>query len=115
MSTQPERTFTIRLGGTASWRSCQQYVDVQLEGVPACRVVDSGNLDYRKGTVSKVAAGPLLRKRQLLQPDKTLKAHDGHIFTLYGKIEQDVTIYVRADALDQLLLGESFCRQLRII
>ena len=106
--------------------SKQQYANVQLEGVPARGIIDSGSEITIVGgeLFRKVAAVARLRKSQFQGPDKVPRTYDGRTFVLHGKIELDISfegktmktaVYVKADAPDQLLLGEGVCRQLQII
>ena len=103
-----------------------QYEDVQIEGVPARGVIDSGSdITIIGGKLfGHVAMVARLRKSQLRKPDRVPRAYDGRTFTLDGVMDMDITfdgvtmktpIYIRAIATEQLLLGEGVCRQLRII
>ena len=106
--------------------SKQQCADVQLEGVPTRRIIDTGSdiTIMGKDLFKKVAAVARLRKSQFQRADKTPRTYDGRTFTLDGKIELDVVfdgmtmktpVYVKVDATEQLLLGEGVCRQLDIV
>ena len=106
--------------------SKQQYANVQVEGVPAQGIIDSGSEITIMGEelFCKVAAVARLRKSQFKNPDKVPRTYDGRIFALHGKLELDISfegktmktpVYVKVDAPDQLLLGEGVCRQLQII
>ena len=108
--------------------SKQQYANVQVEGVRAQGIIDSGSEITIMGEelFCKVAAVARLRKSQFKNPDKVLRTYDGCTFALHGKLELDrdnsfegktmkTPVYVKVDAPDQLLLGESVCRQLQII
>ena len=103
-----------------------QYAEVQVEGVPARGVIDSGSdITIMGGELFRyVAMVARLRKSQFRKPDRVPRAYNERTFTLDGVIDLDITfngvtmktpIYIRATASEQLLLGEGVCRQLRII
>ena len=104
----------------------QQYADVQIEGVPARGIVDSGaEITIMNGKLlERIAAVTRLKKSRLKPADRIPRTYDRKIFTLDGRLDLDVCfngvtmntpIYVKLDAADQLLLGEGVCRQLQII
>ena len=106
--------------------SKQQYAEVHLEGVPARGTIATGSeITIAGGELfCRVAAVARLRKSQFRNPDKVPRTYDGRTFVLHGKVDLDVSfegrtmkmpVYVKANAPDQLLLGEGVCRQLRII
>ena len=103
--------------------SRKRYAEVQLEGVPALGIIDSGSdITIVGGDLFRhIATVAKLRKSKFRKPDKVPRAYDGRTFTLDGKMELDVAfngvsmrtpVSIKADAL---LLGEGVCRQLQII
>ena len=103
-----------------------QCVKLQVQGVPAYGIIDSGaDITIMGGILfRKVAAVAKFRKRDLKRPDKTPRNYDHTPFTLDGRIDMDLTfdgktmctpVYIKADAHDQLLLSEGVCRQLSIV
>ena len=71
-----------------------------------------------------VAAVAKLRKSNFKKPDKVPRNYDGREFHLDGCMEMEITfegkmlttmVYVKMDAIDQLLLSEGVCRQLGIV
>ena len=103
-----------------------QYADVQVQGVPARGVIDTGSdITIMGGELFRhVAIVARLRKSQLRKPDKIPKTYDGRTFTLDGMMDLDLTfngitmkvpVYIRASAIEQLLLREGVCRQLQVI
>ena len=106
--------------------SRQQHADVQLEGVPARGVIDSGaDITILGGELfRRVAAVARLKKSQLKKSDKVPRTYDRRTFTLDGKMDLDISfggttmrtpVYIKMDAPEQLLLSEGVCRQLDII
>ena len=102
-----------------------QCVRIQVQGVPAYGIIDSGaDITIMGGVLfKKVAAVARFRKRELKRPDKKPRNYDHTPFTLDGRIDMDVTfdgramrtpVYIKADAHDQLLLSAGVCRQLGI-
>ena len=103
-----------------------QCVRIQIQGVPAYGLIDSGaDITIMGGTLFwKVATVACLKKRDLKSPDKTPRNYDQAPFTLDGHMDLDVSfgdktmctpIYIKADAHEQLLLSEGVCRQLGIL
>ena len=103
-----------------------QYADVQVQGVPARGVINTGSdITIMGGELFRhVATVARLRKSQFRKADKIPKTYDGRTFTLDGMMDLDLSfnrvtmkapIYIRAFATEQLLLGEGACRQLQII
>ena len=122
-SDEGARTQWVRIDDRRS-RHC--YAEVQLEGVPARGIVDSGSdITILGGDLfRKVAAVARLRKSQFKKPDKVPRNYDRRVFSLDGKMELDIAfegftmktpVYKKADAPEQLLLGEGVCRQLGIV
>ena len=103
-----------------------QCVRIQIQGVPAHGIIDSGaDITIMGGILfKKVAAVAKFRKRDLKRPDKSPRNYDHTPFTVDGHIDMDVTfdgktmhtpVYIKADAHDQLLLSEGVCRQLGVL
>ena len=99
---------------------------VSIQGVPAYGILDTGaDITIIGGALfKKVAAVAKLRKRQFQQPDKTPLNYDGKTFNLHGKIQLEIgfsgrvistAVYVKMDAVDQLLLSEGVCQQLNLV
>ena len=106
--------------------SRQQYANVNIEGVPATGVIDSGaEITIINGKLfARIAAVARLKKSRLKPPDRIPKTYDRRVFTLDGRMDLDIgfdgitmrtPIYIKVDAVDQLLLGEGVCSQLKII
>ncbi len=101
-------------------------VPVQVQGVPAKGVIDTGADINIIGAdlFRQVATVNRLRKRELKNPDKIPHTYDQRPFKLHGKIMLDITfldrtihtpVYVKMDSPEQLLLSEGVCRQLGIV
>ena len=99
---------------------------VDIQGVPAIGVIDSGADITIMGAefFKKVASVACLKKSAFKKPDKTPYTYDHRPFSLDGKLELDITfdnctmrtpVYVKMDARDPLLLSEGVCHQLGII
>ena len=99
---------------------------MQIRGVPAWGIVDSGAdiTIVGKQLFQTIAAVSKLKKRDCKKPDKIPKTYDRKPFTLHGKLELDIMfaerkmttpVYVKMDPCDQLLLSEGVCRQLRVL
>ena len=73
--------------------SKQQYADVQIEGVPARGVIDTGSdITVMGGELFRhVATIARLRKSQFQQPDKFPRTYDGRTFTLDGRMDLNVS------------------------
>lgn len=102
------------------------YAEVQVQGVPALGIVDSGADITIMGAelFQRVAATNRIRKKAFNKPDKIPHTYDQKTFTLDGYLHLDISfgektmqtcVYVKMDAHDQLLLSEGVCRQLGII
>ena len=102
------------------------YAEVQLQGVPAQGIVDSGADITIMGAelFQRVAAANKIKKKAFHKPDKIPHTYDQRTFTLDGYLQLDISfgektmqirVYVKMDAHDQLLLSEGVCRQLGII
>ena len=103
-----------------------QCVKVQMQGVPAYGVLDSGaHITIMGGMLfRKVTTVAQLKKRDLKRPDKTPRNYDQTPFTLDGRMDLDITfngktmctpVYIKTNAREQLLLSEGVCRQLDIL
>ena len=99
---------------------------VDIQGVPAYGVIDSGSDVTIMGRelLRKVAAVAKLRKRDLKPPDKTPRNYDQRPFKLHGRMDLTISfagqmlttpVYIKLDAEEPLLLSEGVCRQLGII
>ena len=99
---------------------------VEIQGVPAQGVVDSGaDITIMGGDLfRRVAAVAKLKKRDLKRADKVLRAYDQPSFTLDGRVDLDISfggitmqmpVYVKMDSPTPLLLSEGMCHQLKII
>ena len=106
--------------------SIPQCVRVQVQGVPAYGLIDSGaDITIMGGILfKKVATIARLRKRDFMQPDKVPRTYDQRPFQLDGWMDLSVEfngttmttpVYIKMDAHDQLLLSEGVCRQLGIV
>ena len=106
--------------------SMPQCVPVQLQGVPMYGVIDTGaDITILGGSLfKKVATIAKLKKRDFHPADKTPRNYDQRPFQLDGRLDLDISfgehtmrtpVYVKMDALDQLLLSEGVCRQLGIV
>ena len=110
----------IRISDHGS-KPCHAKVDVQ--GVPARGVIDSGSdITIIGGDLFKrVAAVARLKKKYLKKPDKVPRTYDQRPFTLDGLMDLDISfcgttmktpVYVKMDAPESLLLSKGVCRQL---
>ena len=99
---------------------------VQVQGVPAYGIIDSGAdiTIIGESLFRKVAAAARLKKRDLQKPDKTPRTYDQKPFQLDGRMDLNISfagqtmrtpVYIKMDAHDQLLLSEGVCRQLNIV
>ena len=99
---------------------------VNIQGVPACGVVDSGSDLTIMGSdlLRKVAAVARLKKKDLKPPDKKPRNYDARPFKLHGRMDLTISfdgrmlttpVYIKMDAEEPLLLSEGVCRQLGII
>ena len=99
---------------------------VDIHGVPADGVIDTAaDITIMGGKLfALVAATAKLRKWNFKKPDKTPCNYDGREFRLDGSMEMDITfqgktiktnVYIKMDAIDQLLLSEGVCHQLTIV
>ncbi len=99
---------------------------VEIQGVPAFGIIDSGaDITILGGELfKKVAAVAKLRKKDLKKANKSPHTYDGQPFSLDGRMDLDISfkgktlctpVYIKMDAQDQLLLSEGVCRQLKIL
>ena len=123
LSDSDDSVRAIRLQDSGS---ATRAVVINLQGVPATGVVDSGSdLTIINGELfAKVALAARLKKRDLKKPDKVPRTYDQRVFALDGHLDLDVEfdgkclctpVYVRKKSADPLLLSEGVCRQLGII
>ena len=114
-------TVRVQDGGSIS-----QCVKVQLQGVPAYGFIDTGaDITIIGGKLfKKVATIARLKKRHFKKADKIPKTYDQKTFKLDGRMDLDITfegramcmpVYIKMDAVDQLLLPEGVCRQLGMV
>ena len=103
-----------------------QLARVDVQGVPADGVIDTGAdiTIMGKELFAMVTAAARLRKRDFRKADTVPRTYDRKIFHLDGCMDLDIsfadkkmktTVYIKADAHDQLLLSEGVCRQLGIV
>ena len=106
--------------------SSAKGVVVQVQGVPAAGVIDSGSDITIMGAelFAKVAVTARLHKRDLKKADRIPRMYDQRTFSLDGWLDLDIEfdgkslntpVYLRKEAQDQLLLSEGVSRQLGII
>ena len=99
---------------------------VQVQGVPAYGIIDSGaDITIIGGSLfRKVATVACLRKKNFKKADKMPRGYDQQPFSLGGRMDLDISfgeltmrtpVYIKMDSPDQLLLSEGVCRQLEII
>ena len=103
-----------------------QIVQVDIQGVPADGVIGTGTdiTIMGKKLFTNVAAAARLRKRDFRKANTIPRTYDRKTFRLDGCIDLEITfaeksmkttVYIKADAYDQLLLSEGVCRQLGIV
>jgi len=106
--------------------SSAKGVVVQVQGVPAVGVVDSGFDITIMGAklFAEVAVTARLHKRDLKEADRIPRTYDQRTFSLDSRLDLDINfdgkslntpVYIRKEAQDQLLLSEGVSRQLGII
>ena len=106
--------------------SQSQSVVVEIEGVPARGIVDTGSdITIIGGQLFKhVATTARLRKKHFKSPDKSPHTYNWQPFSLDGRMDLNMSfgdramvtpIYIKMDAPDQLLLSEGACCQLGIV
>ena len=125
-SSDESKSDHIRVVRVHDSGSQPHYAEVQLQGVPAQGIVDSGADITIMGVevFKKVAATNKIKKKAFHKPDKVPHTYDQKTFTLDGYLQLDISfrektmqtrVYVKMDAHDQLLLSEGVCRQLGIL
>ena len=125
-SSEEDTPANVRTVHITDKGSIPQCVRVQVQGVPAYGLIDSGaDITIIGGTLfKKVAAVAKLRKRDFKQADKVPRTYDQRPFQLDGRMDLDIefmdltmttAVYIKMDAHDQLLLSEGVCRQLGIL
>ena len=103
-----------------------QHAKVQVQGVPAEGVIDSGaDITIIGGDLfRRVAAVAKLKKRDFKKADKIPRTYSQRPFTLDGRMDLDISfegstmrtpIYIKMDAPEPLLLSEGVCRQLGVL
>ena len=106
--------------------SCPQLARVDIHGVPADGIVDTAtDITIMSGKLfALVASAARLKKKNFRKPDKVPRNYDGREFQLDGCMDMDMTfegknlattVYIKMNAIDQLLLSEGVCRQLGIV
>ena len=108
--------------------SCPQLARVDIHGVPADGIVDTAaDITIMGGKLfALVASAARLKKKDFRKPDKVPRNYDGREFQLDGCMDMDMditfegknlatTVYIKMNAIDQLLLSEGVCRQLCIV
>jgi len=106
--------------------SISQCVKVQIQGVPAYGLIDTGaDISIIGGKLFKrVATIAHLKKRDFKKADKVPRTYDQRTFKLDGRMDMDITfegktmctpVYIKMNATDQLLLSEGVCRQLGVV
>lgn len=125
-SSSEEEETDVRLVRVSDSGSQTHCAKVQVQGVPAFGIIDSGaDITIIGGTLfRKVATVARLRKRDFKKADKTPRAYDQQPFSLDGRMDLDISfgdltmctpVYIKMNAPDQLLLSEGVCRQLGIV
>ena len=115
------RAVRVQDGGSRS-----QCIKVEVQGVPAYGLIDTGaDITIIGGELFKrVATIARLKKCHFRKADKIPRTYDQRIFKLDGCMDLEVTfdgktmctpIYIKIDAADQLLLSEGVCRQLGVV
>ncbi len=76
-----------------TWYSQARYANVDLQGVPARGVIDSGaDITIIGGDLFKqVATVAKLRKKDFRSADKTPRTYDQRPFVLHGCMDLDIT------------------------
>ena len=99
---------------------------VEIQGVPALGLVDSGADITIIGPdlFKKVAATARLKKKDFKPANKSPRTYTCEPFALHGRMDLEISfgermirtpVFVKMDAHDPLLLSEGVCRQLGII
>ena len=126
LSDSEEEDKTVSLVRVHDGGSKSQTALVEIAGVPAYGIVDTGADITIMGPelFKKVAMVAKLKKRQFKEADKVPHTYDRRQFKLDGRLDLDVNfddktintpIYVKMDAYDDLLLSEGVCRHLGIV
>ena len=125
-SSESEEENEVRRVRVPDEGSCSQLARVDVQGVPADGIIDSGaDITIIGGKLFRhVAAVARLRKSHLKGADKVPRTYDRKTFSLDGRMDLDISFgdktmrtpeYIKMDAHDQLLLSEGVCRQLGIV
>lgn len=126
LSTDKSGGDNVRVVRVQDGDSQPHYAEVQVQGVPAEGIVDSGANIVIMGTeiFKKVATANKIKKKAFHKPDKVPHTYDQKVFTLDGYLQLDISfgdktmqtcVYVKVDTHDQLLLSEGVCRQLGVL
>ena len=126
LSDSEEEDNTVSLVRVQDGGSKSQTAQVEIAGVAACGIVDTGADITIMGPelFKKVAMVARLKKRQFKEADKVPHTYDRRQFKLDGRLDLDINfgdktintpIYVKMDAYDDLLLSEGVCRHLGIV
>ena len=126
MSDSKEEDKTVSLVRVHDKGSKSQTALVEIAGVPAYGIVDTGADITIMGPkiFKKVAMFAKLKKGKFKKPDKVLHTYHRRQFKLDGQLDLDVNfddkmintpIYVKMDAYDDLLLSKGVCRHLGIV
>ena len=124
-SSDDEEVRDVRQVRVSDKGSRPQCARVQIQGVPAFGIIDSGAdiTIMGNGLFHKVASVAHLKKRDFKKADKTPRTYDQKPFHIDGRMDLDVTfgdrtmctpVYIKMDVPDQLLLSEGVYRQLSI-
>ena len=104
----------MRISDSGSATKCAR---VQIQGVPAYGLVDTGaDINIIGGSLfKKVATIAHLRKRNFKKADKTPQTYNQQNFELDRRMDLEITfgertmctpVYIKMNAVDQLLLSE---------
>ena len=111
----------MKLVRVQDWGKQPRCAQVQVQGVRAWGIVDSGAdiMIMGKELFKMVASVCRLNKRDFKRLDKIPKTYDRQPFNLNGWLELEITfgekmmtttLYVKMNAHDELLLSEVVCR-----
>ena len=103
-----------------------RHADVEIEGVPAVGLIDTGADITIIGPqlFKQVASVRRLKKKNLKKVDKVPRTYEQKPFALHGRMDLDISfggktmqtpVYIKMDAPEPLLLSEGVCRQLGIV
>ena len=102
-----------------------RYAQVDIPGVPAYGVINSGsNVTIMGELLWKVAAVAKLHKKDLKPPDRYPRNYDQRPFKLHGRVDLKISfagremitpVYIKMDNDEPLLLSEGVCHQRGIV